>query len=583
MSKVVQFQFRQCRRGESIIAGTCVPCPTGTYSLSDTVDNSTKCIDCTKMEGVLSCHSKNIDVEVKYWRRNNDSQTILSCFSYFDGCNGGYNTGNQSCKYGYAGPLCASCIEGYYSNGIQCIACSDPTAHFTVAAIVYTCIGGFFFLLFIAYLISKYVFKHDLLAYTKQSLQAFYSKIFVQVRIIIVTYQVVGSIQYALIVKFPYLFSKLTIIINALYFDISALFPVGCAFSTYTFIEKMILWTLLPFVVTLIIFIMAVAEYKYKTRNNALRTHDDEDIFTEVKDKYLFYFFFLTYLILPSVTTTLFRMYICTNIDPNHEDHNEYDYYLDADVRIPCYTKDWYRGVIYASIFIVVYPIGIPMMYLYLLSTCKEELLNRQKEDVISIRSKKIPSKVRNQNEVSTVTCDTNNSSGLHASTCIVDNAVDDDDGDEEMRQSKSNNLSSHALCLSMLWEPYKNEYWYWEVIECYRRIILTSLVSIISPGSPLQSLSAILFTLFFIRLYAYFLPYAEHSDNVLAELGQAQVFATFFIALIINSSLLVGIKWKYVLGNYYNIIIHCIEFRISSFHYYFIFYSFFRYHTVDF
>jgi hypothetical protein len=146
----------------------------------------------------------------------------------------------------------------------------------------------------------------------------------------------------------------------------------------------------LPFAVTLIIAIMAVAEYKYKTRNNFLRTHDEEDIFTKVKDKYLFYFFFLTYLILPSVTTSLFRMYICTNIDPNHEDHNQHDSYLDADVRIPCKTDDWYKGVIYASIFIIVYPIGIPMMYLYLLSSCKEELLNRQREGVISIRSKNI-------------------------------------------------------------------------------------------------------------------------------------------------------------------------------------------------
>jgi hypothetical protein len=39
-----------------------------------------------------------------------------------------------------------------------------------------------------------------------------------------------------------------------------------------------------------------------------------------------------------------------------------------------------------------------------------------------------------------------------------------------------------------------------------------------------------------------------------LAELGQAQVFVTFFIALIINSSLLVGIKWKYALGNYHKL-----------------------------
>jgi hypothetical protein len=315
-------------------------------------------------------------------------------------------------------------------------------------------------------------------------------------------------------------------------------------------------------------------------------------------------------------------MYICTNIDPNNEDLDEYDYFLDADVRIPCQTENWYKGVIYASIFIIVYPIGIPMMYLYVLSTCKEELLNRQKEGIISISSENIFSKVSSQNEVSAHTRDTSNASGRHASNCSVENAVDDEvshddddddlnilfgndpemnhqeeeeeeeeeeknDNNEGMRQSKSNHLSSHALSLNMLWEPYKNEYWYWEVIECYRRIILTSLVSIISPGSPLQSLSAILFTLIFIRLYAYFLPYAEPSDNILAELGQAQVFVTFFIALIINSSL-IGIKWKNALGNnLYSTTtsfsipysFHCL---LSSFHYYFIFFSFFRYHFID-
>jgi hypothetical protein len=395
----------------------------------------------------------------------------------------------------------------------------------------------------------------------------------------------VGSIQYALIVKFPYLFSKFTIIINALYFDITALLPIGCAYSEYTFAHKLMLWTLLPFVVTLIIVIMAVAEYKYKTRNHAFGTHD-KDIFTKVKDKYLFYFFFLTYLILPSVTTCLFRMYICTNIDPNNEDLDEYDYFLDADVRIPCQTENWYKGVIYASIFIIVYPIGIPMMYLYVLSTCKEELLNRKKEGIIRIPSEKILSKVVDDDDDLSISFG-NDPEINHQEEEEEKDDDNDNDDDEGMRQSKSNHLSSHALSLNMLWEPYKNEYWYWEVIECYRRIILTSLVSIISPGSPLQSLSAILFTLIFIRLYAYFLPYAEPSDNILAELGQAQVFVTFFIALIINSSL-IGIKWKYALGNnLYSTTtsfsipssFHCL---LSSFHYYFIFFSFFRYHFID-
>ena len=42
-------------------------------------------------------------------------------------------------------------------------------------------------------------------------------------------------------------------------------------------------------------------------------------------------------------------------------------------------------------------------MYLYLLSSCKEELLNRQREGVINIRNKNILSEDTTQNEVSTV------------------------------------------------------------------------------------------------------------------------------------------------------------------------------------
>ena len=86
-------------------------------------------------------------------------------------------------------------------------------------------------------------------------------------------------------------------------------------------------------------------------------------------------------------------------------------------------------------------------MYLYLLSSCKEELLNRQREGVTSIRSKNILSRDTTPNEVSTVSRDINNSSGRHASDCSVDDEVSNYDlsissgNDEEMRQSKSNNL----------------------------------------------------------------------------------------------------------------------------------------------
>ena len=45
-------------------------------------------------------------------------------------------------------------------------------------------------------------------------------------------------------------------------------------------------------------------------------------------------------------------------------------------------------------------------------------------------------------------------------------------------------------------------------------------------------------------------MPYDLNIDNILAETGQIQIYATFFIALIINNALLTGTEWSIALGD---------------------------------
>jgi predicted outer membrane repeat protein len=541
------FHFRLCHTGEIIVTGTCDICPAGSYSLINDVQSDTACKDCSKVAGVRSCHSNYIEVESKYWRRYNNSETILSCLPYFDGCNGGFETGDESCRHGYRGILCASCIDGYYSDGVQCIPCNNTSKHFTPIAIFYLCIGGLVMMMLCINLISKNVFKYDLFAFTRESLKRFNSKIFIQLRIVIATYQVVGSIQYSLIAAFPYLFSKFTVIVAAFYFNISALFPLACQYSKYNFIDFMILWATLPMILIFLLFIVCAVEYKRKVKKLKYENdiYEREIIYNEVKNKYLFYFFFLTYLILPSVTTVLFRMFICTNVDPNHENlDDDYDNYLVADVRIPCYTSYWYKGVIYSCLLIVIYPIGIPMMYLWLLSRCKDELKSRRDDDDDDV--------INSVNEINDTSNTITQFNRERSESIDLIAEMNTNLQNTSENNFNNRNLSSYAECLGTLWEPYKNEYWYWEVIECYRRIILTSILSTINPGSSLQSIIAVMFSLFFIKLYSHYSPYASTNDNVLAEIGQFQVFLTFFMSLIIKNSLLSGNKWKSALGKRY-------------------------------
>jgi hypothetical protein len=338
-------------------------------------------------------------------------------------------------------------------------------------------------------------------------------------------------------------------------------------------------------------------------------------------------------------------MFVCTNVDPYNEDE-DWNYFLTVDVRIPCYTEYWYKGVVYASVFIIVYPIGIPMMYFYLLYKCKDEIKNRSKEtkDHFSPRSQKCSNNQSTQQDDVSIAVDIHQEpihslvdddtvdeltrhaftrEGEYSNPTHEDNVSKDDDdiytnenemmneigkateihrneikdddsaemsgikligegdysipGNEDNLRSdddndgahievsetgiapeihqdetrgEENKLSLQAISLKFLWEPYKNEVWYWEVVECYRRIILTSVISIVSPGSALQSVVAVLLAMLFIKLYHHFMPYDLNIDNILAETGQIQIYATFFIALIINNALLTGAEWSIALGD---------------------------------
>jgi len=407
----------------------------------------------------------------------------------------------------------------------------------------------------------------------------------------------------------------------------------------------------LPIALTIILILISFADYQSKIKQQDVvlsgGLDSNEQIYNDVKSKYLTYFFILTYLILPSITTNLFQMFVCTNVDPNNEDE-DLNYYLTVDVRIPCYTEYWYKGVVYASVFIIVYPIGIPMMYFYLLYKCKDEIKNRPKEtkDTFSPRSQKGSNNQSTQQDDVGIAVDTHQESirslvdddtvdeltrhvftregeygnprnednfsndddeiftnekammietgkapeihqneirdedstelsgigikltseGDYGNPRNDDNLRSDDDNDgvhievseigiapeihEDEIRGEENQLSLQAISLKFLWEPYRNEVWYWEVVECYRRIILTSVISIVSPGSALQSVVAVLLAMLFIKLYHHFMPYDLNIDNILAETGQIQIYATFFIALIINNALLTGTEWSIALGD---------------------------------
>ncbi|CAN0502464.1 unnamed protein product, partial [Scytosiphon promiscuus] len=121
--------------------------------------------------------------------------------------------------------------------------------------------------------------------------------------------------------------------------------------------------------------------------------------------------------------------------------------YLRADYRIHCTDAKHKAFEVYAGIMVFVYPFGIPLLYAFLLY---------QHRDV------------------------------------LADSGAD----------------KSGARSISGLWEPYKPGRFFYEVIECVRRVMLTGVVVFIYPNDAAQIAITILNVFFFFALFEMLSPY---------------------------------------------------------------------------
>jgi predicted outer membrane repeat protein len=108
LSTTVPLHFRACERGEYYGEHICSPCETGTYSL--TYPSSVHLSDLTWTEvckkcpdGVDTCYNDTMVVKEGYWRLSDEASTVLWCPLGRRSCQGGTETGDASCKYGYQG------------------------------------------------------------------------------------------------------------------------------------------------------------------------------------------------------------------------------------------------------------------------------------------------------------------------------------------------------------------------------------------------------------------------------------------------------------------------------------------------
>jgi len=324
------------------------------------------------------------------------------------------------------------------------------------------------------------------------------SRSIVRFKVLVATYQIVSAVQYTVQVQFPELFSKMLAAMLIFSLDIFSVFPGGCKFHNYDLFVQLILITISPIILVLLLICISAFEYNYQRSRDSSSSK-----YNEVWNKYFTYILYLTYLVLPSVSVTIFKMFPCVDIDPYSEDSDAHDLFLKADVSIKCDTTYSYIATIYASVMIIIYPVGIPMMYLWLLYQRKDEIMNRDANVITEVEP------------------------------AVESDRISHPDSHQHENKDSELLLSDESKSISFLWEAYKAEYWYWEIVECYRRITLTALLIEVPP--EVSPILAVLLSLLFMMGYRYLSPYQITQDGIVSQVGQVQIFYTYIAAFCIS------------------------------------------------
>ena len=101
----------------------------------------------------------------------------------------------------------------------------------------------------------------------------------------------------------------------------------------------------------------------------------------------------------------------------------------------------------FAKFLVLVYPIGIPLLYLLLLYRDRKVLIDEDlRKDVL--------------------------------------------EGKARRRIRGESNVTKRIRRTAMLWENYDGRCWYWECVECVRRLMITGALVFVVPDSVSQGLS---------------------------------------------------------------------------------------------
>jgi hypothetical protein len=421
-------------------------------------------------------------------------------------------TGQPACASGHSGPMCTVCTDGWArSTGLRCETCADGDhAAFVVWLVL------IMFALPLVYVALHYCKGRSSMAHTLEAAQncvsnlgtklrvskSWYRTTTVKLKILITFLQVLSQIHTVYEIPYPPAFEVFVQRMAFVNLDLIDVMRVGCV-ARVDYYGKLFAVTLVPIVLSALLYVLACCQQAM--RNTCTKA-----------------FLLLTFIIFPSVSTTVLRAFPCRDFD------GDYGSRLKADYSIDCNAPGRPGYVVYAVFMTLVYPFGIPALYAVLLWKQRKDVCPEKREW--------------------TKLCGCGFKISFRSWTWHFGNfdypppalSVAKDKELLELRNSmlsaKDDEASAMLRSTQFLFKEYEPRYWWFEIFECARRLMLTGGTVFFLEGSATQVAAGILVALVSIHVYADTHPFIDKKDDRLAMAAQWSIFFTLFSGLLLKT-----------------------------------------------
>lgn len=105
-----------------------------------------------------------------------------------------------------------------------------------------------------------------------------------------------------------------------------------------------------------------------------------------------------------------------------------------------------------------------------------------------------------------------------------------------QRRRHQSEKLSADLEMTADLWKQYKPGRYYYEVVECARRVTLTGVVVFIYPNTAAQVAVTLVLAFVFVMVSESLAPYASSKDAWMSRVAHVVVFMSMFQGLVLKA-----------------------------------------------